>query len=193
MLLWPVLIVVTLETWSFPHYLAPMVGVIYFLLLLSARYLRTWSRTRGIGISLVRAVGLACFFSLFLRLFLLPGANVPSWAGEKPIDWGRPHVFDRLDREPGNHLVLVDYHFVTRQDSYNEWVYNSADLASQKIIWAHRMEPQESDRDLECYFADRQLWLATIGYFGDGFREGFKEHYSLQKLPRPSCPAAPSR
>jgi hypothetical protein len=189
MLLWAVLIVVTLETWTYPHYLAPMLGVIYFLLILSARYLRTWSRARGIGVVLVRAVGLTCFFSLSLRLFLAPVDNLsaPAWEGSAPVDWGRPHVLDRLNQEPGNHLVLVDYRFAAGQINYNEWVFNSADLASQKIIWAHRMEPQESDRDLECFFADRQPWLATVGYVG----EGFWEQYSLQKLPRPSCSAAP--
>ena len=191
MLLLPVLIVVTLETWTYPHYLAPMLGVIYFLLILSSRYLRTWSRAHGVGVALVRTVGLACFISLFLRMFLAPVDNLsaPAWEGSAPVDWGRPHVLESLNREPGSQLVFVDYHFMAGQSNYNEWVFNSADLASQKVLWAHRMEPQESDRDLECFFAGRQPWLVTIGHVGEEFRE----QYSVQKLPRHSCTVAPQK
>jgi hypothetical protein len=112
-----------------------------------------------------------------------------TWKGSAPVDWGRPHVLESLNREPGSQLVLVDYHFMAGQSNYNEWVFNSADLVSQMVLWAHRMEPQESDRDLECFFAGRQPWLVTIGYVGEEFRE----QYSVQKLPRHSCTVAPQK
>jgi hypothetical protein len=115
--------------------------------------------------------------------------SAPAWEGSAPVDWARPDVLESLNREPGSQLVFVDYHFMAGQSNYNEWVFNSADLVSQKVLWAHRMEPQESDRDLECFFAGRQPWLVTIGHVGEEFRE----QYSVPKLPRHSCTVAPQR
>ncbi len=183
-----VVLVVALETWTQPHYLASFVGVFYFLFLLSARYMRTWGRSRRIGVILVRTVGLACLFSLLLRVVLLPRGESAAWDGIAARDWGRPHVLDRLNLEPGNHLVMVAYNF-KNEPNYDEWVFNSADLASQKVIWAHTLAPEEGDAGLECTFAGRQPWLVNVWYVG----ESHLERYSLQKLPPPVCGEASGR
>jgi hypothetical protein len=123
---------------------------------------------------------------LSIRLFLLPQDSIShaqqSWEGEASYNWGRPQVLDRLNHEPGNHLVLVAYD-VKQDPNYMEWVFNSADLASQKVIWAHTLEPEESDNGLKCLFKDRHIWLVSVRFSGGSD----DEQYSLQPLPSRAC------
>lgn len=45
-------------------------------------------------------------------------------------------------------------HFV-----FEEWVYNTADIDSQKIIWALDKGPEQNDAVVR-YYAGRKLWLS---------------------------------
>jgi hypothetical protein len=57
---------------------------------------------------------------------------------------------------PEGNVVLVRYgphHTVHR-----EWVYNSADIDSQRVIWALELGP-ERDRALFDYYRGRTIWL----------------------------------
>ena len=39
-----------------------------------------------------------------------------------------------------------------------EWVYNTADIESQKVIWAQDMGPAKN-QELIDYYKDRRVWL----------------------------------
>lgn len=172
------------ETWTNPHYLAPMLCVVYYFFVNGLRFLR--GRRTFLGSALQRTVFLSCAGAFALRVFALPVDTFPlgTWAGGAPVDWGRPHVEAMLNHEPGPQLVLVSY--AQKADGlYAEWVYNSASLDRQKILWAHAMAPEESDVDLECYFRGRQIWRATVYYAGS--RE--EERYAIERLSAPKCAA----
>jgi hypothetical protein len=63
---------------------------------------------------------------------------------------------ERLEALPGRHLVLVRYG--PRHDPLAEWVYNGADLAGSKLLFAREMG-QAQDAPLLARFADRRVWL----------------------------------
>jgi hypothetical protein len=57
---------------------------------------------------------------------------------------------------PGKQLVLVRY--AQNHEVLDEWVYNSANLDSSKVIWAREMDAAH-DRELLAYYPDRHVWL----------------------------------
>jgi hypothetical protein len=76
--------------------------------------------------------------------------------------------FDRADIEkhlealPARQLVIVQYS--RDQPRFKEYVYNSADIDGQRVVWARSMGPQKNLRLLD-YYRDRDAWLLTM--FGD--------------------------
>jgi hypothetical protein len=49
-------------------------------------------------------------------------------------------------------------HYAHDHPVNQEWVYNGADLAGSKIIWAREVS-DSSDRQLLDYYKDRHAWL----------------------------------
>ncbi len=65
-------------------------------------------------------------------------------------------VVDRLDKIPGDHLVIVRYgpeHNVDR-----DWIYNAPDIDRARIVWARDMG-KEQNQELLRYFSSRHAWL----------------------------------
>ena len=58
---------------------------------------------------------------------------------------------------PGDHLVLIRYRAGHLRST--EWVYNGHDIPSQRIIWAHDLDPEDSDQPLICHYHDRHVWM----------------------------------
>jgi hypothetical protein len=56
----------------------------------------------------------------------------------------------------GNQLAIV--HYSSLHNPFNEWVYNSADIDSSKIIWAREMDLADN-LELTRYYRDRKVWL----------------------------------
>jgi hypothetical protein len=146
----------TVEIWTFPHYLAPAIGILYLILVQSLRHLRFWNwRGKPIGLSLVRAIPLVCCAMILLRV----SAVVTHAQIEQAWPRGnlaRAGIFETLQHSPGEHLVLVRY-----SDTHNfdqEWVYNRADIDASKVVWARDMGEQDNQELLK-YFATRHVWL----------------------------------
>jgi hypothetical protein len=53
--------------------------------------------------------------------------------------------------------VIVRYS-LNHNPSFNEWVYNAADIDGSKVIWAQDMGPA-NDLELIHYYKDRRVWL----------------------------------
>jgi hypothetical protein len=144
------------ETWFYPHYAAPATALIYAVMLQCMRHLRVWTlRRRPTGLMVARLIPVVCLVMLGLRLNadFSPGW---TWYGEWPGNIARAQMVQQLEKLPGRQLVIVRY---SPQHSIdNEWVYNSADMESSKIIWA-RDEDENSNRDLLRHFPDRTAWL----------------------------------
>ena len=43
---------------------------------------------------------------------------------------------------------------------HDEWVYNSAEIDSAKVIWAREIDPTQNGKLFD-YFQDRKVWLVT--------------------------------
>jgi hypothetical protein len=143
--------------WSLPHYAAPALCAFYALLLQCLRHLRSWRFAgRHAGLLLSRVLFLLLLFTVASD-FRLRFADPLAWRWNGDIGFARrASVAADFNRLPGKHLVLVRYspaHIVGQ-----EWVYNSADIDSSKVVWARELDAQQN-RKLLAYFHDRQAWL----------------------------------
>jgi hypothetical protein len=144
------------ETWTFPHYVAPATGLLYLLLVQCARHLRLW-RPNGApaGQFLVRSVPVVCVGMIFLRsVGIAVGAPLePRWP-QGNLD--RLSVIERLHAISGPHLIIVRYgpdHNVDR-----DWIYNDPNIDQARIVWARDMG-REQNLELLRYFHGRHAWL----------------------------------
>jgi hypothetical protein len=141
-----------LATFGLPHYVAPITGLIFLLVVQGLRQVRL-GRWHGlpVGRAYVRALPLAYLVLVVLSLF------VEQRAGPEARHRQRAAILARLDRESGRHLVLVRYRPKPLGMDHEEWVYNGADIDAAKVVWAREMGPAE-DRALLEYFGDRHVW-----------------------------------
>jgi hypothetical protein len=66
-------------------------------------------------------------------------------------------VLDKLQHTPGKQLVIVRYQ-PGHDYSYDEWVFNGADINGSKVVWARDMGTRNDE--LLNYFQARKAWLA---------------------------------
>jgi hypothetical protein len=144
------LLVLLTETFMYPHYAAPVAGLVAAIDLMAMRWM--WRVGPPIGRLLVRT-SVAVFFlwSAFWWIGFYHWKQSPdSWMARR--QWV---ANDYLGQRPGKHLVLVRY---GDHNVHEEWVYNGADLAAQKVIWARDLG-NDRNQDLLEAFKDRQVWV----------------------------------
>jgi hypothetical protein len=144
----------------FPHYSAPVAGILIILMVQGLRYLAAWSRHwRGGGLMIpgaavaVAGIG-ACLLVLAVALhgsdFGRRTATIPAQAVM------RQRIEERFAAAGGKHLVIVRYgpnhvlHF--------PMVYNRARIDESPVVWARELGPQR-DPELLRYYFDRSVWL----------------------------------
>jgi len=145
-----------LEVWELPHYLAPVMTLIYIVVIQSMRHISAsrW-RDKPIGAAWVRSVAL-------VAVGLLPVNIAQSFF--HPAEWQhagdlrRAQIVSRLNSTPGLHLIIVKD---APPFGHGEWVYNVADIDSAKIVWARDMGP-EKNAELLTYFGQRVLWAVNL-------------------------------
>jgi hypothetical protein len=152
----------SLEVWQMPHYLSPYGALVWLLLV---RSMRIVAAAGARGRAVVRAIVATC-----LAMTLAP-VIATAWKFERQpslsawwsvdIAWDRDRIVERLETEPGSHLVIVRY--LPGRSVHHEYVYNSADIDSQRIVWARELD--DTPRLLE-YFGDRRPWLLEVGLEG---------------------------
>lgn len=154
------------EVFFLPHYAAPLTALNLALVVQALRHLRVW-RWDGqpSGTFLVRILPLVCVGALAIRL-AAPALGLPLT--ETKIWWLRPAPSERglerarlladLEGVPGQHLVVVRYAPEHDSRTQIEWVYNPADIARAKVIWAREMDRPKNAHLLE-HYRTRQIWL----------------------------------
>jgi hypothetical protein len=144
-----------LETWSFPHYIAPATGLFYLLLVQCLRHLRVWRwKATLFGPQLVRMVLAVCVAMILVRV-TAAAAHLriePHWPRGN-LDRGR--AVQELEQMPGPQLVIV--HYGNKHKPEGEWVSNEPDIDQAKIVWARDMG-ESQNRELLEYFKDRKVW-----------------------------------
>jgi hypothetical protein len=154
------------EVFFIPHYAAPLTALTLAMVLQALRHLRVWRPNgRPAGVFLVRMVPVIAAAALAIRL-AAPALDLPLtettlwWARLTPSERGleRARLRARLERMPGQHLVIVRYGPTHDPGRQLEWVYNRADIDRAKVIWAREMGGAENASLLE-YYRDRRAWL----------------------------------
>jgi hypothetical protein len=156
-----------LQIFLLPHYLAPFTAAFYAIGLQAARHLRHWRfEGKTSGLALVRLIVAICVVMTVLRLFAGPLhlalPEYPSaawnfiWYGPDHFGTERVKVEESLRQLPGDQLAIVRYS--SRHNPFNEWVYNSAEIDTSKIIWAREMDVAD-DLELTRYYPGRKVWL----------------------------------
>ena len=148
------LITILSDTWMWPHYAAPAVGLGFILILQTLRYLRAWRwRGQARGPFILRA-GVVLFI-----LSVVP--TCLAFYNYYSFGWGswietREKIMAQLKSEPGPQLVVVRYG--GSHSMHQEWIFNEADIDHAKIVWAREMDP-EQNRKLLDYFKGHRVWL----------------------------------
>ena len=155
------LIAIAADAWFYTHYLAPIAGLLFAVVVQGIRHLRVWRRRQGL--LLARAIPVICVVMIAVRLVAQPlGLQFPpAW----PMTWyhtpegnvARARVLTRLSAMDGKQLAIVRYG-PDHNAVMNEWVYNRADIDGAKVVWAREMDAADN-RELLEYFHDRHAWL----------------------------------
>ncbi len=155
-------LVLSVNAWIFPHYVSPFAAGLWALVLQSLRHLRhAGSPRQPYGLALVRMTGLLCVLLAGLRLFAGPlGLRVDRhptlWYGSEPAGLSRAAILRDLQSRPGSQLAIVRY--APGHASFDEWVYNEANIDAAKVIWARDMDAA-ANAELRRYYPNRVVWL----------------------------------
>jgi hypothetical protein len=153
---------ILLPIFANPHYAAPLVCVIYALLVLALQRIRHWRcRRRPSGLAIVRSVPTIAILLLVLCatapfLHIQNGPVPETWCSSWPNLQHRAKIQAELERSPGRQLALV--HYSLRHNPMEGWVYNAADIDGSKLVWANDMGPQQNEELID-YFKDRNVSL----------------------------------
>jgi hypothetical protein len=146
-----------LDVSMFIHYAAPLVALLIILSFLILARLDRFARAgdphppKAIAL-LVLMVMFAWPLNRTAHVFTSKGAVLEP---RSRID--RHTVAERVSHEPGRHVIFVRYG--THRDF--EWVFNGADIDSQKVVWAHDLGPAR-DLELMRYYAGRRFWSLLV-------------------------------
>lgn len=141
-----------IEVRYYVHYAAPATAALLILAVQAFRHLRQWTPT---GRFLARAIpilviggAMAAHGRVILR------QDPPE--NSQPRNARRAAVETSLNDFVAKHVILVRYTGI--QSPHEEWVYNSANIDAQDVIWAHDLGVAENARLLE-YYKGRKIWL----------------------------------
>ncbi len=189
-----------LSMYMVPHYLAPFTVAAYVLGLQALRHLRAGSVSGApVGRTFVRLTVTACVVMAGLRVVSVPLHFAPpqwpnnvwedSWIGPGHFGAERAAVTLKLDKIPGNHLVLV--HYAPNHEPMDQWVYNDANLSSSRIIWASDLDPQ-SNSELMRFYNDRDVWMVQPDVDGGKLTQSAVPRALLAARPGKSAALSPS-
>lgn len=143
-----------LPTFYFPHHAAPLAFVFYYLAVAGLRRaaLSRWPAVPAKG----RRPGYRLAFLLLAAELLAATLRLPSLRpGPGDSSRQRAALVAELEALPGEHLVIVT------PRSETDWVYNGAEIDTQKIVWA-RTDGPAADARLIAYYAGRRVWRAHL-------------------------------
>jgi hypothetical protein len=72
---------------------------------------------------------------------------------------GRATVLNAIQREPGRHIIFVDY--APGPQNEHEWVTNGADLVNAPVLWVH-MRDMDQNVELLKQYRDRNVWILRV-------------------------------
>lgn len=157
-----VVIAIAFEVWSHPHYLAPASGAIWLLTAWGLEWLWKEERrgTRLLVAAILASVALMTILRATYPMYREADTCYSDWADPKTGMDGRRDIVELLRRFPGNNLVFEHVN-ILNGTVHQEYVYNTADIDSQQIVWAGDMGPEKDDELLR-YYSDRRAWVLDM-------------------------------
>lgn len=166
-----------------PHYVAPAVCLLYFLIIQCLRKIYLW-RWRGKPVGRLIVWSVKLYFVLLVILLVTLTRNpfiiarnpfMDEFRKFEPLYWSskRANLLSKLENEEGQHLVIVKY--LPGHSYHNEWVFNRADIDNAKVVWARSMGDEKNCK-LKKYFQNRKIWMLELGNEIDPI----KEFYSVK-------------
>jgi hypothetical protein len=142
-----------IEVRYYIHYAGPAVAALFIVTVQAFRHLRQWKPGgQPAGRFLSRALPvLVVGAALAAQGRAILGPQAPTTRNAH-----RDEVLSLLNDFVEKHVILVRY--TGRQSPHEEWVYNSANIDAQDVIWAHDLGVVENVRLLE-YYKGRKIWL----------------------------------
>ncbi len=137
-----------LTVWFNPHYMAPSAPLLFLLVVEGLRRLAANSpRWPGVARSIVLAQLVSIVFAIAAVPFVHRNLVWPAH---------RQSLIDSLTAQGGKHLILLRH----GRDClpHEEWIYNSADLDSQPVLWARELD-SVSANNLVRHYPGRTPWL----------------------------------
>ena len=117
--------------WMNPHYMAPLVPILWCWIGLGLAATSTW-KIRQLEVGLFLAI--ACVGFAAMERYDEFDFNHTRLANAKLWHHQRRAIENQLRSTDGLHLVLVEY--APTHSPHEEWCYNSADIDGSKIVWA---------------------------------------------------------
>ena len=147
------------------HYIAPFIGLFPLLAITAMKRLNefAWGRT---AVRLFLMLALCHFMELYV--LFAAGNSLPILTGKHKnlssnanvvTSSPRSRVLNQVARQGGRHVVFVRY--LPGHNVLSEWVYNSADIDSSRVIWARDRGPEE-DMHLMDTYKGRTAWRVEV-------------------------------
>ena len=156
-----VLAAVLLEQTGYPHYFSPATGALLAVTVQGVRHMR---QVR-LGYVFAQFIPPILIATLIVRAVAAPiglhyisMAHLLSWCCLEEVRMGRAALREKLEKLPGQHLVIV--HYGPKHSFAREWVYNEPDIDASKIVWARDMGPD--NEELKKYFSGRRVWDVEV-------------------------------
>jgi hypothetical protein len=143
----------------FPHYAAPVTGLLVLLVVQSLRYCRVLLRHLPAHKWLPCAIVAAYACWQIVTFVQTSNSLTETWHHD------RARFLRECRRDGGKHLIAICY--LPGHNLHWEWVYNDADIDASPVVWARLMPDAAKNERLFEYFNDRKLWLLEIA---DGVR-----------------------
>ncbi|MGO9131088.1 MAG: hypothetical protein ACLQIS_15335 [Bryobacteraceae bacterium] len=155
---------VTLGTWLyplyFPHYSAPVAGILIVVLVQGLRHLSALTRhTRAGGLMIPGSVVLVACVGMLLSVLALflhttdRGRQMLTYPSSALM---RHEIEKRFVAAHGKHLILVRY--APFHIFHRPVIYNRARVDESAVVWARELGPPR-DEELLRYYSNRTAWL----------------------------------
>jgi hypothetical protein len=132
-----------IEVPHFPHYAAPFAVVFLILCVESLRYL---------GPAAPAMAALVLGWNVLNDARLIATQRTPD--RYRSAVWKKGQIAENLaEQSPGRHVVFVRY--TKYLEPHEEWIYNSATIDDQAVIWAQDMGDEANRKLIEYYGGDK--------------------------------------
>ncbi|QDU16073.1 hypothetical protein CA11_39010 [Gimesia maris] len=140
------------------HYLAPIIPLVFYVLIQCARHWRTahW-KNHSQGRVFLFGLGIIYFATLISQISEY--VSDPRMLMKHRLAANRVNLIEQLKKMPQKDLIFVKYS--PDHNPHFDWVYNRADIDHSEVVWALSLTSAENQKLID-YFPDRKVWQLSV-------------------------------